>query len=226
MNRPLHFLVAAGLIGGGCWVASAWGQQSERPANPSDPVSIAPVIPGQEATKAPSEPTPPPAYPTEADQYRADSAPYPVRPGMNRPWGRTDVPIPRGNGPVSIEETRAFHDVLERLRSAKEGPDKEGAKKGLLHVLEQSFNRDLEHREREVSEIESRVKKLREQIERRKKAKDEIVSLRLKTIINETEGLGFPDGQDFGPFKHPAMRDPAADVFEPRPTPTYPQPQP
>ncbi len=222
MHKSLRFLAAAVVIGGGCWVASAWGQQTKKPADSLDPISVAPVpAANPDGTPSiPSPPTPTPSYPVEADRYRADPAPYPMRGPMNRPWGRGDVLMRRGDGPVSIEETQALHEVVERYRLAKEGPEKEGAKKGLLHVLEQSFKRDLEHREREVSEIESRVKKLREQIERRKKAQDEIIGLRLKTIINETEGLGFPDGQDSGPEgpKRPFWDGPT-DVFVPRSVP-------
>jgi hypothetical protein len=93
----------------------------------------------------------------------------------------------------------------------------------LLQLLEQSFGRDLEHREQEVAEIESRVKKLREQIERRKKAKDEIVGLRLKTIVNEIEGLGFSSPQDLEPLaiKRQILADPANDRFAPRVGPDY-----
>src|SRR6202035_763882 len=71
-------------------------------------------------------------------------------------------------------------------------PEKEAATKEVMQQLEKSFTHDLERREQEVSDIESRVKKLRDQIDKRRKAKDEIISLRLKTIINETQGLGFP----------------------------------
>ena len=87
---------------------------------------------------------------------------------------------------------KALHTAVEKLRTAKEGPEKEAATKEVMQQLEKSFTHDLERREQEVSDIESRVKKLRDQIDKRRKAKDEIISLRLKTIINETQGLGFP----------------------------------
>jgi len=51
------------------------------------------------------------------------------------------------------------------------------------------------------------VKKLRDQIEKRKKARDEIINLRLKTIVNEAEGLGFPGAfdQDSEVNRHPRI---------------------
>ena len=57
----------------------------------------------------------------------------------------------------------------------------------------------MQRREKQISDVEARVKKLRDQIEKRKKAKDDIVSLRLKTIVNEADGLGFPDRVDAEP---------------------------
>ena len=87
---------------------------------------------------------------------------------------------------------KGLQAALEKLKTAKVGPEKEAATKELTQLLDKSFTRDLERREHEVAEIETRIKKLREQIDKRKQAKDEIISLRLKTIINETQGLGFP----------------------------------
>ncbi len=175
MNKSLRFLAAAALIGGGCWMTSVWGQQSKPPAEPLEPISVEPIPGAFIHRDLPSEGAVGYGFAPRRGQVRTRRA------------------------PASIEEMQAFHQAVEKLRSAKEGPDKEAAKKELLHLLEQSFTRDLEHREQEVAEVESRVKKLREQIERRKKAKDEIVGLRLKTIVNETEGLGFSGLQNFGP---------------------------
>lgn len=203
MNKSLHFLAAAALIGGGCWVASAWGQQRALPGAPAEQIR-------RSAEESEPQPVPDdhrPMLPHNVDSFEA-------------PTLGPDVLIRRGPSPEpeQIDERQAIHEVVERFRSAKEGPEKDGAKKALVHVLDQSFTRDLERREREVSDIEARVHKLREQIERRKKAKDEIVGLRLKTIINETEGLGFPGPQEFGlPRKRRVRLENPADIFSPRP---------
>jgi hypothetical protein len=193
MNKSLRFLAAAGLIGGGCWVTSVWGQEGKPPAEALEPISVEPIPPGAFIRR---------------DLPGEGAVGYGVAPR------RGQVRTRRAS--ASIEEMQAFHQAVEKLRSAKEGPDKEAAKKELLQLLEQSFTRDLEHREQEVAEVESRVKKLREQIERRKKAKDEIVGLRLKTIVNETEGLGFSGPQNFGPAPVSGLAlDPASDDFAP-----------
>jgi hypothetical protein len=96
-----------------------------------------------------------------------------------------------------------LQEAVDKLKSAKNDAEKTTATKKISQLLEKSFQHDMERRETQISEIEARVKKLREQIEKRKKAKDEIISLHLKTIVNEADGLGFPGGfeheSDVGP---------------------------
>jgi len=212
MNKSLRYLAAAGLIGGGCWLTSVWGQQTKpvrgQDGNPESSGDLVPpgiVYPTESQFKRPMEspslPNPPsrpslgPVGP-DAELGPIDLEYYGPAPLMRRPWGMGGM---NGGRREASEEMQAFKQAVDKLRMAKEGSDKDAAKKELAELLDRSFTHDLERREQEVAEIESRVKKLREQIERRKKAKDEIVGLRLKTIVNETEGLGFPGPQDFGP---------------------------
>jgi hypothetical protein len=96
--------------------------------------------------------------------------------------------------PEEMQEFEAFHRAVEKLKSAKSDADKTSATNELSKLLDKSFQRDLERREHEIAQVEARVKKLRDQIEKRKKAKDDILNLRLKTIVNEADGLGFPGG--------------------------------
>lgn len=138
--------------------------------------------------------------------------------------------------PVSEEErseTAELQKAVETLKSSSPQEEKDGATKTLSGILEKQFNRDLERREKEVAELEERVKKLREQVTKRKDAKDDIIKLRLTTITNEAAGLGFPgtgepkpqelggDVQYFAPsattFTVPIV--PGAPVPAPTPTP-------
>jgi hypothetical protein len=224
MHKSLRFLAAAGLIGGGCWLTSAWGQQSRPPADPASPANAnsadVPRYPGPVALPDDGQPGQNSYGVDGVRPQRAFEPPNDGGMGLGRGMGFARG---RRKGGEGLKEALAFQAAVEKLRSAKEGAEKEAAKKELSQLLEQSFTRDLEHREQDVAEIESRVKKLREQIERRKKAKDEIVGLRLKTIVNETEGLGFPGSQSDEPMdisrKSPT---PAARIdldFVPGPTP-------
>jgi len=79
----------------------------------------------------------------------------------------------------------------KELRAAETDEAKDEAKKATQTLLDGYFEADMKKREREIADIEARVKRLRAQLEKRRAAKDEIVQLQLKVIVNEAEGLGF-----------------------------------
>jgi len=97
---------------------------------------------------------------------------------------------------AEIKEFEALRQGIGKLKSAKNDTEKAALTKQISQLLDKSFERDMQRREKQISDVEARVKKLRDQIEKRKKAKDDIVTLRLKTIVNEADGLGFPEGVD------------------------------
>ncbi len=78
------------------------------------------------------------------------------------------------------------------LHSSKDEETRKKAADTIREQLNAQFDRDLKRREKELADIEARLKTLREQVEKRKAARDRIVGLKLDTIINEAEGLGFP----------------------------------
>jgi hypothetical protein len=186
MKKPLSFVVLAVVLGAGGAMSLAWAQTPTPAAPPTPPTS--PVGPTDDGGPPPAT-SAPPAMPPNV--FTAPEAQY-FNPGG---WARGYAPNgrrPHRPDRAQMAEMKALATAVEKLKAAKEGPEKEAATKELTQQLEKSFIYDLERREKEVAEIEGRVKKLRDQIEKRKKAKEEIISLRLKTIINETEGLGFP----------------------------------
>ena len=101
-------------------------------------------------------------------------------------------PVP----PEELENAKAFEEALKSLKSAKSDDEKKKATDVIAEQLFKQFDKDLAAREKELVSVEQRLKTLREQFEKRKVSKDEIVKLRLKTIMNNAEGLGFP-GEDF-----------------------------
>lgn len=92
-----------------------------------------------------------------------------------------------------IEEATKFKDAIQALKDAKELPEKENAAQTIKELLERQFQRDVKRREDELAPVEQRVKVLRQQLDKRKDAMNDIISLRLKTILTNAEGLGFPD---------------------------------
>jgi hypothetical protein len=191
MRKPLRFVVLAVVVGSGGAITLAWAQQPAPPAAPAAPATRPAVA---------TEDTPPTATAGPNGPDREDRLERSQDPGV---WdARTYAPramgeFGRSRRRMRVGQMKGLQGAVEKLKTAKEGPEKEAATKELTQLLDKSFTRDLERREHEVAEIETRIKKLREQIDKRKKAKDEIINLRLKTIVNETQGLGFPGSLGF-----------------------------
>jgi hypothetical protein len=99
--------------------------------------------------------------------------------------------------PIPAEELAAakkLQEAIDLLKSAKEDEARKVATGIIQDQLNSQFDRDVEQREKELVEVERRVKTLREQLDKRKSLRDDIIGLRLKIILNDAEGLGFPGG--------------------------------
>jgi hypothetical protein len=98
--------------------------------------------------------------------------------------------------PIPVEELQAMQKLQAAIQALKTGKD-EVARKAAADVIQQQltaqFETDLKQREKELAEVEQRVKTLREQLDKRKAAQADIINLRLQTLVNDANGLGFPD---------------------------------
>ena len=98
--------------------------------------------------------------------------------------------------PIPIEELQAMQKLQAAVQSLRTGKD-DAARKAAADVIQQQltaqFEIDLKQREKELTEVEQRVKTLREQLDKRKTAQADIINLRLQTLVNDANGLGFPD---------------------------------
>jgi hypothetical protein len=102
--------------------------------------------------------------------------------------------IQRTRSNASAGWTRADAGIrhwVKKLQTAKTDAEKDAAKKEMSAALSTYFDADLKNREQDIADIEARVKKLRAQIEKRRAAKEQLVDLQLKVLVNEAEGLGF-----------------------------------
>lgn len=138
-------------------------------------------------------------------------------------------PVP----PEEQEEHKQFRTAMRQLTEIKDDDPnkKDEISKTLRELLNKQFERDLAHREKELAVVEERVRTLRKQLDKRKSAKDEIITLRIKTIVNNVEGLGFPgeegvkDGPAFHDFSPRVYRDDDvnySETIEKRPMPGTP----
>lgn len=94
--------------------------------------------------------------------------------------------------PEEAQEMNQYQEIVATLRSDKPEAEEEQARKQLFELLSVGFDRDLQTRETDLKSLETRVQKLRAQLDKRKAAKQEIIDLRLKTIQNEADGLEYP----------------------------------
>ena len=58
-------------------------------------------------------------------------------------------------------------------------------------VLGELFERRMKQREGHLQQLEGRLNKLRAQFKRQREAKVDVIDLRVKTLINEAQGIGF-----------------------------------
>jgi hypothetical protein len=93
----------------------------------------------------------------------------------------------RGN-PERMQEIR---DAAKALSEAEGQEDRQTAEQELTQLLNNYFEEDMERREQELAQVENRVKKLRELLERRREKKQDIVELQIQVLQNEADGLGF-----------------------------------
>lgn len=110
--------------------------------------------------------------------------------GSSGGTGMTGFFYPRAT-PSQIRN-RKLRDALKSLRTAKTVEAKTKAKEAVTKLLKEQFDADLKQREKEIANIEARIRQLRSVLEKRRTARDEIIQLQLKVIVNEAEGLGFP----------------------------------
>lgn len=102
--------------------------------------------------------------------------------------------------PITLEELEAkvklhaaIAAAMQQLKTGKDDATRKAATETIQQQLTTQFEADLKQREKELAEVEQRVKSLREQLDKRKAAQADIINLRLQTLINDANGLGFPE---------------------------------
>jgi hypothetical protein len=88
--------------------------------------------------------------------------------------------------------------AAEAVRDAKGDDAKTTAQKKLAELLGKCFDEDTERRQKELTQIEERLTKLRELLDRRRTKKQDILDLQMKVALNEADGLGFYDSEQPG----------------------------
>ena len=150
----------------------------------------------------------------------------------NSPWYYSGGSSPFALGRTTTKASAGIRAAAEAVRDAKGDDAKAAAQKKLTELLSKVYDDDMVQREKELTQIEERLAKLRELLSRRRTKKQEIIELQSKVALNEAEGLGFYD--DDRPAKSGAsvfyyggqlptaapLAPPAPPAIAPNPTPT------
>lgn len=94
-------------------------------------------------------------------------------------------------GPPQLSDLEASLRVAAKsLREAVGDEAQQAAKGQLLSVISSYFDADLDGRRRQLAEIQSRLTKLKGELDRRQAAKNEVIVLQLKALEKDDAGLG------------------------------------
>lgn len=105
-------------------------------------------------------------------------------------------------GTTGLANSRVRSEIgrlMNQLRGAEDDAKKGEITKQLESAVDKYFDEDMKARETELKNLEERLTKLRGQLDRRRKAKADIIQLQIKVLVNEAEGLGFSPASDFVP---------------------------
>jgi hypothetical protein len=104
------------------------------------------------------------------------------------------------NYPMRITPAQSeIRKLVNQLRETDDEAKKADLTKQLEAAVAKHFDEDMKTRETELTKLEERLKKLRAQLDRRAKAKAELIQLQVKVLVNEAEGLGFSGASSFDP---------------------------
>jgi len=99
---------------------------------------------------------------------------------------------------VEASGAEAIRFAASAIRDAKGDDEKSAAQKKLNEALSKYFDEDMVQREKELKQVQERVTKLHDLLDRRRSSKQEIIDLEAKVALNQANGLGFYDGEMTG----------------------------
>lgn len=95
--------------------------------------------------------------------------------------------------------------AMNALQNAESEEMKANAKMNLRDALATDYDEKMDQYDEHIEKLENQLEEMRARLSRRRDAKDDMVSLKLKELIAKADGLGWPTGptngavNDFGP---------------------------
>ena len=87
----------------------------------------------------------------------------------------------------------AAAQAYRAYQSAADDAARSKATAELKAGLEKQYDAFIEGQAKQITHLEERLQKLKEQLEKRRGAKERMVELKLQMVLSQADGLGFPD---------------------------------
>lgn len=91
-----------------------------------------------------------------------------------------------------LENENKIAELVQSISEAEGDSEKESLKADLKKQLESQYDQYLDKMEAPLKEMEARLDKLREEFQKRKEARDELVKLRLDNFWYQANGMTWP----------------------------------
>ena len=164
---------------------------------------------------------------TSTGHVDAVTAPSPLHPPHPGPqWaspGSPPTPWPVPATQRQDPKAKEYAELRDSLHRAKDAEEREPMANQMRDLLNGVFEADLKQRSDELSELEQRVKKLRDALEHRRSSQKRIVDTQIEFALLSAEGLLFPGFRtrtSDAVFPVEADRRPALRDFAPIPSDT------
>lgn len=96
---------------------------------------------------------------------------------------------------AAATDNQVLQAYLRAYQAAPEGSEQRVKLRAEIERgLSEQYDRHLSQHVQQVEELEARVAKLRQQLDRRQAAKARLVELRLELMLSQADGLGWPEG--------------------------------
>jgi len=104
--------------------------------------------------------------------------------------------------PIATDaDANQLQRALNQYKSTPEdSPQRAAIRAEVAQLLGQQYDQHLAAQVKQMADLENRLEKLREQLERRQAAKTKLVELKLELLLSQADGLGWPEAPPSGPF--------------------------
>lgn len=105
---------------------------------------------------------------------------------------------------IGLARANSFESFANKIKSAEDDEARQEAIDQARAALEKHYDQYVDGYEKQVSQMEERVAKLRDQLDKRKAAKERLVEMKLEMLTSQADGLGWPGdsppAQSLSPF--------------------------